>query len=486
MPELHREVAAYAIDDAKKCAEIYRRMLDDGFPANQLELIDMVIRMAAQPKFEIDQITLAEHRGQIQAEKQALLDAAQLEDRSSLMRDQALAAMLLFRLGYAPMKPSPSNPEKQIYAFAKTDKAFTDLLEHDDPWVQAVVAARLGHKSTLEETRTERMMAIARVAPSFPIPLRYSGAHTHRLSGDWSVNMQNLPRGGKLRQALRAPEGQLVVSVDASQIEARFNATLSEETNLVNAFRLGKDVYCQFAEQIYQHPVNADDHPKQRSVGKIAVLSLGYGASAPVFQSMCRNQDGIILTDMEAFAIVGLYRSRYAKIKANWQHAEHSIIPSLASMSRSLRELTNSECDWWGPLRVEAETILLPSGNKLRYRDLHQETFADENGVRRTHWVYYRGKRLQRLYGPKVVENVVQAMAFVHIMDVARKVKAMTRGMLLPAHQIHDELLYVVPEHQAEKVRDLVVREMAKSPPWMPDAPLAAKGKIGRTYADTK
>jgi len=445
-----------------------------------------VIRMATQPKFEIDQLALAEYLGQIQAEKQALLDAAQLESRDSLMRDPALAAMLLMRIGYVPMKPSPTNPDKKIYAFAKTDKEFTALLEHDDPWVQAVVAARLGHKSTIEETRTERLMAIARVAPKFPVPLRYSGAHTHRLSGDWSVNMQNLPRRGKLRHALRAPDGHLVVGVDASQIEARFNAVLSEEAKLIDAFRLGNDVYSEFAEQIYRHPVNKRDHPKQRTIGKIAVLSLGYGASAPVFQSMCRTQDGIILTDIEAQAVVGLYRARYPKIVANWRHAENSIIPAMSNITRSLRDLQPDGKQAWGPLLVEDETIILPSANKLRYRDLHQETFSDDNGVRRTHWVYYRGKRMNRIYGPKLVENVIQAMAFVHIMDVARKVKALTHGMLLPAHQIHDELLYVVPEHQAEKVRDLVVREMAKSPPWLPGAPLAAEGHIGRTYGDAK
>src|SRR4051812_47913239 len=399
LPELHREVADYAIDDAKKCRELYQRMLKGGFPVGQLELIDMVIRMATQPKFEIDEVMLAEHLGQIQMEKQALLDMAQLEDRSSLMRDTALAGMLLMRIGHAPMKPSPSNPGKQIYAFAKTDKEFTDLLKHDDPWVQAVVAARLGHKSTIEETRTERMISIARVAPQFPVPLRYSGAHTHRLSGDWSVNMQNLPNGSKLRHALRAPKGHLVVSIDASQIEARFNATLSQETKLVDAFRLGRDVYSEFAEQIYQHPVNKRDHPKQRTIGKIAVLSLGYGASAPVFQSMCRTKDNIVLSDTEAAIIVGIYRARYPKIQANWRHAESSIIPFMASTGRELLSLSAEAWVRWGPLQVEEEAILLPSGNKLRYRDLHQETFVDEaTSIRRTHWVYYRGKQMKRIY----------------------------------------------------------------------------------------
>ena len=70
------------------------------------------------------------------------------------MKDAGLAMMLVAANVTPPMKQSKTNPEKKIFAFAKTDKAFTALLEHDDPMVQAIVAARLGHKSTLEETRT--------------------------------------------------------------------------------------------------------------------------------------------------------------------------------------------------------------------------------------------------------------------------------------------------------------------------------------------
>ena len=66
------------------------------------------------------------------------------------------------------------------------------------------------------------------------------------------------------------------------------------------------------------------------------------------------------------------------------------------------------------------------------------------------------------------------------------RVKKMTDGLLIPVHQVHDELLYVVPENIAEQVRDLVVAEMAKAPIWLPDAPLAAEGHIGETYGDAK
>ena len=75
-PALHGEVKAYGMDDVGKCQTIFRQMVTDGFPImSQLEVIDMVIRMATQPQFELDATVLAEHLGEVQAKKQGLLAA---------------------------------------------------------------------------------------------------------------------------------------------------------------------------------------------------------------------------------------------------------------------------------------------------------------------------------------------------------------------------------------------------------------------------
>lgn len=481
-PALHREVKEYGIDDVGKCREIYNLIMGKGsfsapsaFPAmTQLEIIDMVIRMATQPQLELDMNVLAEHLADVKAKKQELLDKAFLDDRSSLMSDQQLAAKFLFLGVEPPMKVSKATG-KQQYAFAKTDKEFQALLEHEEPMVQALVAARLGHKSTIEETRTERLMAIGRVSKMLPVPLKYSGAHTHRLSGDWLINLQNLQRGGRLRKALKAPKGKVVVSVDASQIEARFNATLAKQHDLMEQFRRGEDVYSSFASDIYKYPVNKGEHPTERFVGKTGILSLGYGSSAPVFQNMCRVQGNVTLTDHEAHSIVKIYRSRFPEIVRNWNYANTHVIPYMGRNALSVSGLT------WGPVRVEDSRIRLPSGNCLNYRDLRHEFVGGSY-----QWVYMRGQTPHRIYGAKIVENVVQALAFVHIMEVAMRVKRLTDGLLMPAHQIHDELLYVVDEALAEQVVKLVVAEMSRSPMWMPEAPLAAEGHIGVTYGDTK
>jgi DNA polymerase len=275
-----------------------------------------------------------------------------------------------------------------------------------------------------------------------------------------------------------------VVSVDASQIEARLNAVLSGQWDLVEQFRRGEDVYASFASEIYQMPINKQEHPTQRFVGKTGILSLGYGSSAPVFQGMCRVQGNVYLTDAEATSIVFIYRKKMREIVANWRYGDDVVLPMLETgkTSELLDAHTDSQWRAWGPVSIEKCKLRLPSGNFLRYRDLHQE----QGDKGRMEWVFMRGNRPIHTYGAKLVENAIQALAFIHLKEVALRVKDMTSGLLLPCHQVHDELIYVVDERLAEMTRDLVVREMRKPPTWMPRAPLDAEGHIGPTYGDVK
>lgn len=493
IPELHRETAAYGIDDALKCREIFLRMMRAGFPPRELKVIDLIIRMVTRPQLVLDRELLALHLAEVKASKQALLEAAMLTDgtaqsnadaKASLMSDERLAGLLL-QAGTIPPKKISKTTGEEVYAFAKTDREFTVLVDSPNQQVATLVAARLGHKTTLEESRTERLLAISNFTLAAPVPLNYSGAHTHRFSGAWKINLQNLGRKSTLRKAIKAPEGKKVVSVDASQIEARLNATLSQQWDLVAQFRAGEDVYANFAETIYQYAISKSTHPTERFVGKTGILSLGYGSSALVFQQMVRVQGGVYLTVIECSQIVALYRQKYRQIVLNWEYADKVVLPMLCGIEPTIGEMMPgiNAAGWraWGPVGIDSYSLLLPSANRLRYRDLHQEI----EGNRRV-WKFMRGTHPHYVYGAKLVENVIQALAFIHIIEVALRVYDMTHGLLWPAHQVHDELLYVVDDHLAEMVRDLVVREMSKAPDWMPLAPLAAEGKIGQSYGDTK
>src|SRR5207253_7168150 len=138
--------------------------------------------------------------------------------------------------------------------------------------------------TTIEETRCKKLLSIASLPWSaeslMPVPLKYAGAHTHRLSGDWRLNMQNLPRGSTLRKSLVAPIGSSVIVADLAQIEARLVAWLAGAWDLLNSFstpnRLG-DPYIKFAaEQIFMRELDKVINFIERFIGKTAILGLCY------------------------------------------------------------------------------------------------------------------------------------------------------------------------------------------------------------------
>lgn len=191
-----------------------------------------------------------------------------------LLNSNNLFAELLTALGVTPPTKLSPTTGKTAFAFAKTDEAMIALLDHEDPRVVAAVSARVSVKTSLEETRTQRFIGMAGRG-KFPVPLRYYGAHSGRWSGQDSVNLQNLPsRGanaGKIKKAIKAPKGYVVIDCDSAQIEARTLAWLAGQADLVQAFKDKQDVYKLMASKIYGIPVESIDKT-QRQVGKTVVL----------------------------------------------------------------------------------------------------------------------------------------------------------------------------------------------------------------------
>lgn len=483
-PGLYEETKTYAAHDAWLCKTIYELIMSQGFPPDQLELIDMQIRMCVQPKLVLNQTILSEHLSRVMAHKEQLLQQCGLLSRDDLMSNERFA-QLLIDAGVVDLPYKISKATGEItYAFARTDKAFTDLENHENPQVQALVAARLGHKSTMEETRTQRFLAISHLPwlnerpRSMPIPLKFSGAHTHRFSGDWLLNAQNLKRGktqeeAELRYALEAPdENHVVVSADASQIEARITATLCGQTDLIAGFEAGEDVYASYASDLFGYPVNKVEHPMERFCGKTSILSLGYGSGWATYQNMIRVQSGgkVILDDDTASRQTKFYRKRMRNISNMW-----------GWLDKALYSMRNGDEFWIGPVLAKGTILYLPNGMTINYRNLHTD-----NKYGKEQWYYAFGRQEKTVYGVKVLENVVQALAFVMIMEAARRIKRLTEGLLMPQHQVHDELIYVVPRHIARPVADLCIEEISRRPGWMPSVPLAAEASWGSSYGAAK
>jgi DNA polymerase len=264
-PEQLASYGDYCKNDVTLTWKLFNAM-SAGFPAIELRLIDLTVRMFTDPVLQLDRELIKDH---LLSEKQRKEDLLDNFDKEDLMSNVKFAIILE---GYGvspPMKVSPANG-KQTFAFSKTDEEFKALLEHPNTQVQMLVAARLGTKSTIEETRTARFLGIAERG-ALPVPLRYYAAHTGRWGGDDKLNLQNLQRNSPLKHAIIPPDGYMMIDSDSSQIEARTLAWLAEQDDLVDAFDRGEDVYKIMASAIYGKDVSQITKD-ERFVGKTTIL----------------------------------------------------------------------------------------------------------------------------------------------------------------------------------------------------------------------
>jgi DNA polymerase I-like protein with 3'-5' exonuclease and polymerase domains len=437
-----------------------------GFPRSEMRLIDQTLRMFTEPVLKLDKDVLVPHLQDVK-HKKALLMAEIDVQREDLMSNPKLADSLR-KLGVEPpTKISPATG-KETYAFSKSDSAFTDLLEHPDLPVQALVAARLGVKSTLEETRTERFIDMADRGP-MPVPLRYYGAHTGRWSGSDKINLQNITRGSPINTAITAPEGHVIINCDSSQIEARVLAWLAGQEDLVAAFDRGDDVYKIMASSIYDKPVDAIDKD-ERFLGKTVVLGAGYGTGWSTFQRQLKLK-GVTVTDDTAQSIIHTYREAYPRIPLLWKEAGKAL-------DAILDDDKTAPLGTEGALVVEGNKgVRLPNGLYIRYPNLRREYLDGQYGL-----VYDTKKGrsvvMTRIHGPKMVENVTQALARIIIGDQLLMVARRYRVALT----VHDSIVAIAPASEEAKAVEYITGCMKVRPKWAPTLPLSCEAKTGANY----
>ena len=436
------------------------QIMIDRFSKKELKLIDLTISMFADPILRLDTPLLEQHLMQVKARKEKLLDAC-VADKDTLMSNPKLAELLISLGVEPPMKISPANG-KETYAFAKNDEGFKLLAEHPDERVQAIVSARLGTKSTLEETRTERFIGIS-LRGKMPVPLRYYAAHTGRWGGDDKLNLQNLPRKSLLKKAIVAPQGYVLVDADSSQIEARTVAWLSGQNDLVKAFDERQDVYKIMASSIYgkvEEEITADE----RFVGKTTILGAGYGMGSSKF-SLQLKTFGVEIDDAEASRIIQVYRDTYKQIPNLWKEANRSL--EALSQGRTATVGCQSQA-----LSLTNSGFLLPSGLYLNYPDLKKD--GDDQ------WSYASRRGRIKIYGGKIVENLCQALARCVIgeqmLRIAKRYKV--------ALTVHDAVMAVVKEEERDEAIKYVAECMSWRPTWAQTLPLACEIGVGKSYSD--
>ena len=457
---------SYCINDVDLTYALFGK-LAPSFKLSELQLISLTIKMFSEPVLELDRKMLLEHLEGVKKRKADLLEQAGVETRDDLMSNQKFAEMLR-GLGVEPPTKISLTTGKETLALAKSDEEFKALAEHPDDRVQALVAARLGNKSTLEETRTERFLGIASRG-KMPVPLQYYAAHTGRWGGADKLNLQNLPaRGanaGKLKNAIRAPKGYVLIDSDSSQIEARMLAWLSGQDDLVEAFAKGEDVYKIMASAIYAKD-ESEITKEERFVGKTTILGAGYGMGAKKFGAQLKTF-GMEIEEGEAIRIINVYRQTYPSITGLWTQGRHTV----EAMAKNQNTPFGNGC-----VQVHGDLgILLPNGLYQRYPNLRKIKSADGD-----QYVYDSRRGAVKIYGGKLVENICQALARCIIGEQMLRIAKKYRPVLT----VHDAVACIAPEEEVKEAVAYVEECMRWTPDWAAGLPVNCEAGYGKTYGD--
>ncbi len=458
----------YCVNDVDLTYKLFLKMGKD-FPKKELKLIDLTLRMFVEPTLDLDLTLLESHLTETRQRKEDLLTNAEVE-RDDLMSNPKFAELLKGLGVEPPTKISPTTG-KETLALAKSDEGFKALQEHPDERVQQLVAARLGNKSTLEETRTQRFIDISKRG-LLPVPVRYYAAHTGRWGGDDKINLQNLPsrgvNGKKLKRSIIPPVGYTIIDADSSQIEARVLAWLAGQDDLTEAFAKGEDVYKKMASRIYA-VAESDVTKDQRFVGKTTILGAGYGMGAQKFQDQL-NTFGFQLELGEARRVIKIYRETNYNINKLWREAQQTL-PLLHAPPRDSK--VSLGCH--DALIIEDGKIRLPSGLYIRYEDLRFD--QTDKGVE-FHYKTRRGRT--RIYGGKIIENVCQAIARCIIgeqmLQIAKKYKVVLT--------VHDSIACCVKDEEVAEAQEFIESRMRWTPDWAKGLPIDCESGTGKSYGD--
>ncbi len=271
-----------------------------------------------------------------------------------------------------------------------------------------------------------------------------------------------------IRTAFVPREGKKYIVADFSAIEARVIAWLAGETWKSQAFAEGKDIYCSTASQMFGVPVVKHGiNGELRQKGKITELACGYGGSVGALIAMGALEMG--LAEDELKPLVDMWRNANPNIVQLWWDVDEAV--KTAVKGHTTTDTHGIEFEY----RSGMLFITLPSGRKLSYvrPRMGENRFGGEA-------VLYEGTgttkkwELIESYGPKFVENIVQAIArdiLCYAMD--------TLSCCYIIGHVHDELIIECENTTSLKA---VCRQMGRTPPWAKGLLLRADGYECKFY----
>jgi DNA polymerase I-like protein with 3'-5' exonuclease and polymerase domains len=503
----------YAMNDVDLAGQLYERMISK-VPDHELALIDHTVHLFLGDSFHIDYERLISARVALISGVSSAIEPLK---RSELSKDADYADRLSKALEINGRElPMKEGTEGFIPAIAADDPQMQLLTNDADPVVQKLAKSRLLVKSEAPLLcRMDYLIGTSALTDGIlPVYLEYAGTQTGRFAGGNRLNMQNLPAPGRssfelinvaakqIRESLCAPPGFCFVAMDASQIEARVLAWLTEAGVLMEAFAAGRDIYSEFAAGVFGEPAGKprNDSPEEvrkgvlRHIGKTAILGLGYKMGAKRFIEQLKSSiDTSLLCSSEtelsrlAVKLVKHYRSSYQRISGYWLAIDEVFRSSV--QTKSIFQIQRIGI----ATSHTATYITLPSGRKLVYPNARilpnapeAIKYLDDDGNDASFTpdqpplCYGGGKKL---HGGILTENIVQAIARDLLADTILEVE--DAGIPV-VHHIHDEIIACVPEADAERAMEIMKGAWISGPAWASGLKLDAEGKIGKNLAELK
>lgn len=517
---------AYCIHDTEICyaaLQYFIKLL----PVNEIKFQDMMSRCYLYPRLALDADVL--HKEKRRLDKRRLEKVRPVADKyfdgnietaKEYLRSKRLFGVLLKTMGgvtdqdifdansrdeeidYAFIIPTKVSEKtgKVDYAFSLTDESFHKLADLS-PELREVCDARMEMASSIEHSRTQRFIDSTLWEPKFGLPYKISGAATHRLSGEMSLNVQNLSSGRKegqttaLRDSISSPDDKHTIVVsDSSQIELRITAFMANEKILLDAFKHSQDVYSVTAELIYGVPwqdINAGRKAgdKQmahyRTIGKVTSLGGIYGIGWAAFMDYASVVGGVTLTEDEAKDIIGKFRNSYPALPQFWKLCGKVLDHMLAGGSGYFGGPTGKLFFYDGNYQIHGKTvpsIIGPDGMRLSYYKLCKRRREYEDGSVRDNFAYWGLKegRYQWVYihSSKLTENLGQYLAFALMKWQGLKINEKYPTSL----NTHDEWGLLVEDNELYPAITYVMESMRTVPEWLDGLVVDCECEMGRQY----
>ena len=445
--EFKKEVCEYALKDSVLCLRLWET-LKDKWPEGEQE-ISTVNRRCVQRGLPINTKLLKKQKEIL---TQRLFEA---ENAIPWIGDAPPLSRKAFNAECRKLNLEPPQ------SLALTDKEANAWIKHhgkEHIWIGAVRDFR-------------RINSIKRKLESFDYATlsddrfyggcMYFGAHTGRFSGSGgNLNLQNLPRGdmfgANLRHLIAPKKGRKLVVADLSQIEVRTLCWLARDFKALEEIREASDIYEVFARRFGvwdgEDGVLGKENPELRHRVKTMVLGCGYGVGAKRFASIAG------MTIKQATDRVNLYRTSMTKVVALWNFLNRRV------------HVCYSE--------LLPFSFTLPSERKMEYGKVK---VVLQDGRRQYVVMLTRGAKKipMKVWGGLLAENLSQALARDIFAYMLTQLHAKGHEVIL---HVHDEVVIECDEEKADGVLKDVLSIMSAPPPWIPDIPLAAEGKILNKY----